>query len=108
MITILVLGGPKISKYKDLREGPYSLTMYVPGVLIFQNFRIQENNLVGGNKFFYHSTHSQPGLSAFIYQPLVPIIDSSVQCVQVVNVQLVIFIISHLLCRHHGRCFRWL
>ena len=48
MITILVLGGPKISKYKDLREGPYSLTMYVPGVLIFQNFRIQENNLVGG------------------------------------------------------------
>ena len=52
MITILVLGGPKISKYKDLREGPYSLTMYVPGVLIFQNFRIQENNLVGGNIFF--------------------------------------------------------
>ena len=52
MITILVLGGPKISKYKDLREGPYSLTMYVLGVLIFQNFRIQENNLVGGNKFF--------------------------------------------------------
>ena len=32
----------------------------------FQNFRIEENNL------FHHSTHSQPGLSAFIYQPLVP------------------------------------
>ena len=28
-----------------------------------------------GGKFFNHSTHSQPGLSAFIYQPLVPIID---------------------------------
>ena len=46
MITILVLGGQKILKYKDLREGPYSLTKYVPGVLTFQN------NLVGGNVFF--------------------------------------------------------
>ena len=57
VITILVLRGPKISKYKDLREDPYSLAMYVPGVLIFQNFRIQENNLVGGEQFFFITAH---------------------------------------------------